>query len=138
MSEWVDDRYCFACGERNPIGMHLKFNLTDHGLETKYTFPKELQGYKDIAHGGMIALLLDEIMVNLPWKKLKVPVVSAEMRVKLKKPLKTGEEVTARASITKENSRVIYVKGEVVRDGGEVVAEGEATCMKIDFKGVQL
>ncbi len=138
MTGWVDDGYCFACGEKNPIGMHLKFNLAGDALETKYTFPKELQGYRDIAHGGMIALLLDEIMVNLPWKKLKVPVVSAEMRVKLKKPLKTGEEVTARAVITKQNSRIIYVKGEVVRASGEVVAEGEAVCVKIDFKGVQL
>ena len=76
MNDWVDDRYCFACGEKNPIGMHLIFIETPAGLETKYTFPRELQGFKGIAHGGMISLLLDEIMVNLPWKKMKVPVVS--------------------------------------------------------------
>jgi acyl-coenzyme A thioesterase PaaI-like protein len=135
MSEWVDDRYCFACGEKNPIGMHLKFTETEKGLETKYIFPKELQGFRNIAHGG--SLLLDEIMVNLPWKKLKVAVVSAEMRVKLKKPLKTGEEVTARAWIDRQKSRAIYVKGEVVLADGQVIAEGEATCVKIDFKGIE-
>jgi len=69
---------------------------------------------------------------------MKVPVVSAEMRIKLKKPLNTGEEITARAWIDRQKSRIIYVKGEVVRSDGEVVAEGEATCVKIDFKGVQL
>jgi uncharacterized protein (TIGR00369 family) len=131
MNEWTDDRYCFACGEKNPIGMHLKFTETENGLETKYAFPREFQGYQNIAHGGMISLLLDEIMVNLPWKKLKVPVVSAEMRVKLKKPLKTGEEVTARSWVDRQKSRVIYVRGEVVRQGGEVIAEGEATCVRI-------
>ncbi|GAG82024.1 unnamed protein product, partial [marine sediment metagenome] len=26
------------------------------------------QGFKDIVHGGLIGLILDEIMVNLPWK----------------------------------------------------------------------
>lgn len=135
MNIWADDGYCFACGDKNPVGMHLKFTDTEKGLETKYTFPREFQGFRDIAHGGMISLLLDEIMVNLPWKKLKVPVVSAEMRVKLKKPVKTGEEVTARAWIDRQKSRVIYVKGEVVGAGGEVMAEGEATCVKIDFKG---
>jgi acyl-coenzyme A thioesterase PaaI-like protein len=97
-----------------------------------------MQGFKGITHGGMISLLLDEIMVNLPWKKLKVPVVSAEMRIKLKKPLKIGEEILARAWIDRQKSRIIYVKGEVIRAGGEVVAEGEATCVKIDFKGVEL
>lgn len=137
MSGWIDDRYCFACGEKNPIGMHLTFTETDGGLMTKYAFPKEMQGYKNIAHGGMISLLLDEIMVNLPWQKFKIPVVSAEMRVKLKKPLKIGEEVTARAWIDRQKSRIVYVKGEVALASGEVVAEGEATCVKIDGKQLE-
>jgi uncharacterized protein (TIGR00369 family) len=136
MSVWVDDRYCFACGEKNPIGMHLKFTVTDSGIETKYSFPRELQGYMGITHGGMLALLLDEIMVNLPWQKYKVPVVSAEMRIKLKKPLKTGEEITARARMDREKSRAVIVKGEIVRANGEVVAEGEAVCIKVKVEQI--
>jgi acyl-CoA thioesterase FadM len=77
-------------------------------------------------------------MVNLPWKKLKIPVVSAEMKVKLRKPLKTGEEVSARAWIDRQKGRIIRVKGEVALSDGSVVAEGEATCVKIDFKGAEL
>ncbi|HRU39917.1 MAG TPA: PaaI family thioesterase [Candidatus Goldiibacteriota bacterium] len=138
MSEWEDDRYCIACGERNPIGMKLVFTETESGLETKYAFPKEFQGYRDTVHGGMLALLLDEIMVNLPWKKYKKPVVSFDLRVKLRKPLKTGEEITARAFFVSDKGRIVRVRGEIVRQNGELVAEGEAACMKVDTKDMKL
>ena len=135
MSRWVDDRYCFACGEKNPVGMRLRFNLTEGGIETHYTFPKEFQGYADTAHGGMISLLLDEIMVNLPWQKYNVPVVSADIRVKLKRPLKTGVPVTARARFIKERKKVFVVGSEVIRDSdGALIAAGEAVCVKVDVE----
>lgn len=135
MTQWIDDRYCFACGEKNPIGLHLKFLIKEDYIETKYSFPKELQGYKDIVHGGMISLLLDEVMVNLPWQKSKVPVVSAELKIKLKKPLKVGEEVIARAHIIKQKGRIFFIKGEVrTEKTNELIAEGESLCVKIDAK----
>ncbi len=130
-----DDRYCFACGENNPIGMKLKFTVTEEGLETKYVFPKEFQGYRGVAHGGLITLLLDEIVVNLPWLKYKKPVVSADLRVKLKKRLMTGEPVTARAVIMEERSRAFKVRGEVVRDSdNELIAEAEVLCVKVKLE----
>jgi acyl-coenzyme A thioesterase PaaI-like protein len=133
---WIDDRYCFACGEKNPIGMHLHFTLTgDGGIEAKYTFPKELQGYSGIAHGGMISLLLDEVMVNLPWLKLKQPVVSADIRIKLKKPLKIGEPVIARAFIDRQKKKVFWVKGVLIRErDGVEIAEAEATCVQVNLE----
>jgi hypothetical protein len=51
---WVDDRYCFACGEKNPIGMKLQFVLKDDFIETSFVFPKEFQGYKNTVHGGRV------------------------------------------------------------------------------------
>lgn len=139
MTQWIDDRYCFACGEKNPIGMHLKFLINEDCIETRYTFPKELQGYKDVVHGGMISLLLDEVMVNLPWQKSKVAVVSAELKIKLKKPLKIGEEVIARAHITKQKGRIFVIKGEVrKKETNELIAEGESICFQIDAEQLKI
>ena len=134
--EWVDDKYCFACGDKNPIGMRLHFTLTkDGGLEAKYTFPKELQGYSGIVHGGMISLLLDEVMVNLPWLKLKQPVVSADIRIKLKKPLKIGVPVIARAFITRQKKNIFWVKSALIREAdGVEVAQAEATCVQVSLE----
>ncbi len=134
---WVDDRYCFACGEKNPVGMKLSFNINKKEITTNYIFPKEFQGYKDIVHGGMISLLLDEVMVNLPWLIYKIPVVSAEIKVKFKKPLKVGEKITAKAWFEKEKKRIFYTKGVVMREkDNEIIAESEAICVKIDAKQI--
>lgn len=127
-----DDRYCFACGEKNPIGMKLKFMQTEEGLEAKYVFPREFQGYRGVAHGGLIALLLDEIVVNLPWLKYKKPVVSADLRIKLKKRLLTGEPVTVRAVMMEERSKAFRIRGEVIRDSDNaVIADAEVLCVKV-------
>ncbi|MEI7541673.1 MAG: PaaI family thioesterase [bacterium] len=132
---WIDDRYCFACGEKNPIGMHLHFVLTDEGIEAKYAFPKELQGYSGIVHGGMISLLLDEVMVNLPWLKLKQPVVSADIRIKFIKPLKIGEIVVAKAFIEKQKKNIFWVKSVLIRErDGVKVAEAEAVCVQVSLE----
>ncbi|MEI7639935.1 MAG: PaaI family thioesterase [bacterium] len=136
--KWEDDHYCIACGDKHPWGMHLKFEVKDNVISTKYAFPKEMQGYKDIVHGGMIALLLDETMVNLPWKKIGIPVVSADLKIRLKKPLAVGELVTAKAWFVSEKSRIFIVNGEIRRDrDNELVAEGEAVCVKVQLENLK-
>ncbi|MCX7698600.1 MAG: PaaI family thioesterase [Candidatus Goldbacteria bacterium] len=138
MTQWIDDRYCFACGEKNPIGMHLKFTINNNMIETRYVFPKELQGYKDFVHGGMISLLLDEVMVNLPWQKFKIPVVTAELKIKLRKPLKVGEEIIAKAYIEKQKGRVFIIKGKVIKEKtDELIAEAEAICFKVEAEQIK-
>jgi uncharacterized protein (TIGR00369 family) len=132
-AEWIDDRYCFACGEKNPIGMKLDFKLTEDGIEAGYAFPREMQGYSGVVHGGMISLLLDEVMVNLPWLTDKKPVVSAEIKVKFKRPLAILEPVTARARVDRQRKSLMWIKSTLVRDrDGECVAEAEALCVKVE------
>src|SRR5208337_3861942 len=96
---WVDDHFCMACGKENPDGLKVDFEIKDGKISCKCAFQKRFQGYANIVHGGMIGLMLDEVMVNLPWKIYKVPVVSAELNVRLKKPVKVGEEVYFSAEI---------------------------------------
>ncbi|MFP4466412.1 MAG: PaaI family thioesterase [Candidatus Goldiibacteriota bacterium] len=133
MSNWDDDDYCIGCGSRNPIGMKLKFREEEEKLVCSYAFPVEFQGYKKHVHGGMISLLLDEIMVNLPIRKDGILAVSFELKIKLRKPLFVGEPVTAKAFYLKKKSRTFVIKGELYRDSDNVlIAESEAVCMKVD------
>ena len=56
-------RHCFACGEDNPIGMHLD-DIRREGDEVRATLhPRpEYQGYPGVLHGGLSATALDEVM----------------------------------------------------------------------------
>lgn len=56
-------RQCFACGDDNPIGMHLE-GIRREGDEVRATLrPRaEFQSYPGMLHGGLSATALDEMM----------------------------------------------------------------------------
>jgi thioesterase superfamily protein len=56
-------RHCFACGDDNPIGMHLDDirRQGDQVVATLHPRP-EFQSYPGVLHGGLSATALDEVM----------------------------------------------------------------------------
>ena len=56
-------RQCFACGDDNPIGLHLH-DIRREGDEVHATLePREdYQSYPGVLHGGISATALDEVM----------------------------------------------------------------------------
>jgi acyl-coenzyme A thioesterase PaaI-like protein len=125
-----DDNYCFACGENNPQGLKLNFQLENNTLKTKFKFSKIYQGYKNIVHGGIIGLILDEVMVNL-CLKLGYEAVSAEVNYRLKKPCFVGEEVEFKAWIKELKLPIIYTEAEAVRKY-DLIARAWAKCKIIE------
>ncbi|MFC1704430.1 PaaI family thioesterase [Candidatus Omnitrophota bacterium] len=128
--ELDDDKHCFACGEKNPIGLKLGFLLESESLLTTFTPQKNHQGYKDIVHGGIISLVLDEVMVNLLWK-LGKPAVTAELKINLRKPAKIGQKLFFKSSIREENTRMINVCADARDESNDVVAEATAKCVRV-------
>lgn len=109
-----DDDYCFACGKNNPYGLRLSFNYSNGKLFSEFVPSKIHQGYKDITHGGIIASILDEVMIQAAIAEGIIP-VTAEINVRFKKPLMSGEEVIAEAEITKKTSRLIEARSCLIR-----------------------
>ncbi|HEV8371935.1 MAG TPA: hypothetical protein VGR68_01930, partial [Actinomycetota bacterium] len=56
-------RHCFACGDANPIGLHLD-DIRRVGDEVHATLhPRpEYQSYPGVLHGGICATALDEVL----------------------------------------------------------------------------
>lgn len=120
-----DDFYCFGCGKNNPEGLKLDFKIDkDRTMHAEFTPQKIHQGYTNITHGGIVALVLDEIMGNLPWK-LGKPAVAAELRVKLKKPSPVGKKLFLTAKIESENGRLVQISSVAKNEQGEIMAMGE-------------
>jgi hypothetical protein len=53
---------CFLCGDENTCGVQAKFFVEGNNVRARLALPSHLNGYKDIAHGGVLAGLLDETM----------------------------------------------------------------------------
>jgi acyl-coenzyme A thioesterase PaaI-like protein len=119
-----------VCGEKNPYSLKLTFDLEGEILKTRFKPDKRFQGYVDIVHGGIIGLILDEMIVNLPWK-LGMKVVTAEYSVRLKKPVYINEELEFKSRIVEDKGRLLIVEAEAKKLDGTLVAVCSGKCMKI-------
>lgn len=126
----MDDRHCFVCGENNLYGLKLKFDLEGDVLKTRFKPDKRYQGYADIVHGGIIGLILDEMMVNLLWK-LGMDVVTAEYTVRLKEPVFIDEELEFTSRKVDDKGRLITVEAQARKLDGTLVAVARGKCMRV-------
>ena len=63
--EW--DGHCFGCGPLNGDGLRLKFEPGPDGSVAEYTVEPKFQSWTGMAHGGMVALMLDEAVGWAAW-----------------------------------------------------------------------
>jgi uncharacterized protein (TIGR00369 family) len=118
------DHNCFACGDANPIGMHLHIELGDGTASTTWRPNPDFVGWEDKVHGGLLATLLDEVMAWAP-SSYDSWAVTAEMSIRYRSPANPGEELRARGWVTERRRRIYHVRGEVTGEDGRTVAEAE-------------
>ncbi len=128
--QWSDDNYCIACGEDNPQGLHLKFHSEGDDYVCEFTPQRVHQGWQGIVHGGILATLLDEAMNHL-LSHHGVPVATAELKVRYRRPARVGERVQVRARLLSERPPLWTAEGEIIDPRGETIATGTAKLMRV-------
>ncbi len=123
-------RMCFVCGRENPVGLHIQF-YEDHEKQevvVPVTLPDTYQGYPGIAHGGILATILDEtagraIMMTSDdtpfW-------VTAKLEVRYRQPTPTETPLTVIGRVVKQRCRSAEVAGEIRLPDGTVTVEATA------------
>ncbi len=126
-----DDKYCFVCGDQNEIGLHVDFTVNDDDSATaKIKVPQNFQGWKNIVHGGIISTLLDEVSIYA-CRNITLKGVTAEIKVKFRKPVPTETEITLQAKVVDVKRKLIMVQAELLCE--EVVyASAETKIWNLD------
>jgi acyl-coenzyme A thioesterase PaaI-like protein len=106
-------------------------------VRTTYVIAERFQGFAGIAHGGILATILDECMVNTVWLRGGTA-VTARLEVRLRHPVSVGERVTFRAEVVRESSRRFEVTSHAALDDGTVIADGRALLVKVGSKAKEL
>lgn len=75
-------------------------------------------------------MVLDEAMVSLLWK-LDKQAVSAELNLRLKKPVYVGERLFIEAWIAREEKKIVYTLADCKNEKQELVASASAKCMRV-------
>lgn len=123
---------CFVCGESNPIGFKLRFETDGRIVQTRFVPRPEHVGFRQTVHGGIIATLLDEIMVWACAVQTKRFAFCAELNVRFQNPLRPGETVLATAELVENRcGKIFEAKGELRTEAGVVLATATGKYLPI-------
>ena len=135
MKEVVRYKHCFVCGEENTCGIRARFLWDGREVRTTVTASRDHEGYFGIYHGGIVASLLDEVMVKAILAQ-GIFAVTAEMTVRYKKPVQIGDTIHYAGRIVEHKGRLFHTESEAVNEAGEIVATATARYLeaKSDLK----
>jgi acyl-coenzyme A thioesterase PaaI-like protein len=126
-----EPHHCFACGELNEHGLQLILHADETGCWTELDLPERFQGWDSVAHGGVIATILDEVMA---WSVIGRGTwgVTARLNVAFKRPIPTSEPIRAEGWVVADHRRAVRTAGHVL-DGRtrQVLATAEGTFMAV-------
>ena len=93
------------------------------------TIPKHFSGWKSIVHGGLLAMLLDEVMAHA-CISAKCFAVTAELTIRYRNPTEVGELIRITGRIKAIRSKIIETTGEITGKKG-VIAEANARYLRV-------
>lgn len=127
-------RNCFICGEQNSSGLHMSFYETSNDEVVGFFTGKSGHiSYPDRMHGGVVCAILDETIGRAI--ELKYPDMlgfTLEITVRYRRPVPVGIELKCIGRITGDSSRGFKGNGEILGLDGQVLAQAEASYMKIE------
>jgi uncharacterized protein (TIGR00369 family) len=112
---FFDDGGCFGCSSTNPAGLHLRFRRRGEVVVADCVIAERFHGAPGIAHGGIIATLLDEISCAAAWAVRGGHVVTGEISVRYRRPCPVEIPLALSARVTAEHSRYLTIEAEVRR-----------------------
>ena len=121
---------CFVCGKENPIGLKLDFHFEGEAYVTQFEVKPEYQGWSGMAHGGLVATVLDEVMTRILWEK-GFNTVTGRLEVRYRKPIPIGATLTVQARLVKHRAPLVETVAVAILPDGTVVAEAKATSMEV-------
>jgi acyl-coenzyme A thioesterase PaaI-like protein len=136
---------CFACGTNNPIGLKLDFYRRGDSVCSDVFLSSNHVGWQNMAHGGIISTLLDEVMSWTVIYFKKAFSVTRRMQVRYLKPVPVEVELTVKGTLTSEGkSNSCKAEAVLFDTEGNVLAKGEGdfavltgdklTALPEDFK----
>ncbi len=124
---------CLVCGTENKLGLKTKFyETTEKEVIALFTAHEHHQSYPGVAHGGISATILDEvigraIMAHYGQNTFGVTV---DLQVKFKKPVPLNVELKVIGRLTEDRGRIFAGTGELYLPDGTIAATATGKYMK--------
>ncbi len=109
-----EDSGCFGCSPSNPDGLKLPFRREGDEIVATYTIEDRFHGAPGVAHGGIVASILDEFSCAAAVFVLGKRVVTGEIRVRFEAACPVESPLGIRARIASDkHPKYLVIEGEV-------------------------
>ena len=117
---------CFGCGAANAAGMKLSFDLDLEARRARGSFVlgPDYAGGGGFAHGGIIAVVLDEAMGKLS-RLADESAVTAEMNIEYKRPVPIDKPIVVEGWQEEATGRNRFRVAEIRDLQGNLLARGK-------------
>jgi acyl-coenzyme A thioesterase PaaI-like protein len=132
LNDTTDYQRCFACGQRNPFGLHLVFRIDNNTIVAEFQPREEHQGFPGVIHGGIVAAVLDEALgrtsllaKNPEWS------MTGRLEIRYRRYVPYGPLLRIRASLETERRRLVQASGKLTLadDENTILAEADGTFL---------
>lgn len=121
----IDDGYCIGCGLESEIGLKMRFEVADDGAVcSSLAIPPTFQGWRDIVHGGIVALVLDEAMAYAAGARGYLG-VTADLKMRFRAAVPVGETVAVRGNVRWQRRDVFGIEASIHDASGRLLASAE-------------
>ena len=123
---------CFGCAPHNPAGVHMEFYEDGDDIVSVWSPQPQFQSWINTLHGGIQAVLLDEICGWVMFRKLERSGVTSKMETRYRRPITIDNPyVVLRAALVEQKRNIAIIKATIVNAAGELCTE--AVCTYFTF-----
>ena len=129
MDRIITTKMCFGCGSENPVGLHLDIKSGQGTAAAEWTVTENYVGWDDTLHGGILALIADEVMghvVDLRREKI----VTAHLEMDFLTPIRLGDTLRCEAKKSSTGRRSVKTEALITVDG-ETAAKSSGVYVKV-------
>lgn len=127
---------CFGCGARHPTGLHLEARTPDGAtVEAEFTVGEAHQGAPRLAHGGVLAAAMDEVL-GMSVYLFHKPYVTGRLETDYLLPVPVGTTLHLRAWCTGISGRKAYLEaeGRMGAPDGPVAVRAAALFIEVNME----
>lgn len=131
---WIGRKeyFCFGCCPDNHTGVRMKFYADNEEVVSVWKPERQYQGWIDTLHGGIQAVMLDEICAWAIMLKMKTTGVTAKMDTRYKHSISTNDKyLLLHAKVTEIRRNIATIEASITNSEGDICAQ--ATCTYFTF-----
>ena len=135
---------CFFCGPHGD-GLKMLIQFKDGAVFSDFVLDAKFQGYDNVAHGGIVTGILDEVMWWTIFAVAGKISVTRKMDTEFLRPVYCAAPYRVKGKLLEQRHGNIYVSGVIQDSHGKVAARGnglfrpakhitpDALTAKLDF-----